>query len=92
MPQIARDAAIDGLYEAVAVPERWPLALQRLAESLGAAGCLFTPVHAEDAALGLSPSLEIIEPCESYLHDGWFAHDFRLRSFDLLLSFSSTEN
>lgn len=73
--------ALDGLYEAVAAPEDWPSALQRLAESLGGAGCLFTPVHQEDAALGLSPSLEFIEACEIHVRDGWFERDFRLRSF-----------
>jgi hypothetical protein len=61
----------------VATPEDWPAALQKLSESFDAVGSLFIPLHPEDVALGLSPSLHLLEPVETYLREGWFERDFR---------------
>ncbi len=56
-------------YEAAALPELWPTALQAVAEACGAAGAVILPVHA-------GPDIALPSPgIEGYVHDlvadGW---------------------
>jgi DNA-binding CsgD family transcriptional regulator len=62
MPLATRtELALETCYEAILAPSRWPLALQMLAESVGAASCTFHVHEPIDASLSVPMSAEHAE-------------------------------
>lgn len=71
------ERATDLFYEAAAVPELWPNALQAVADACGATGAVIFPVHAGPAAPIPSPGIE--EVVNDLVVEGWGASNPRMR-------------
>jgi DNA-binding CsgD family transcriptional regulator len=63
------ERATELFYEAAAVPELWPAALQAVAEACGAAGGVILPVFSGPATAYPSPGIE--EYVHDLVADGW---------------------
>lgn len=64
-------------FEAAAVPELWPQALQAVADACGAKGALFTPIRAAPDFCLPSPRIE--EVIKDFVDEGWATTNPRMK-------------
>ncbi|WEX07523.1 hypothetical protein [Chelativorans sp. AA-79] len=79
--------ALDICYEAVAFPELWSSALDRLAHALGATGAMFYPKDVNENATTVPSSSVYGGLLEDYVAGGWYLNHYRaIRGWNLFLS------
>jgi DNA-binding CsgD family transcriptional regulator len=69
------DALLDRIYEAAALPDRWPSVLDEMARLFGAKGALMFAADGGANHRAASPSLE--EFCRDYIEQGWMDQNER---------------
>jgi hypothetical protein len=67
--------AVQGLYDAVVVPERWARASHGFGRATNSVGCLFYPRNQAQALIHLPVPPEIQEFVDAYVNDGWYRQD-----------------
>lgn len=70
------ERATELFYEAAAVPELWPNALQAVADACGAHGALFLPVGPAGGSIHCNPSFQ--EYTNEFVASGWYASNSRM--------------
>ncbi|WP_163269685.1 helix-turn-helix transcriptional regulator [Chelativorans alearense] len=70
-------AAIDACYDAVVEPDKWPEALQWLAEAAGADCAMFYPKDVNQDAARVPASLAYGELLEDYVEGRWYENHYR---------------
>ena len=85
MDQDKIERALDACYDALVAPETWPDALDSLARSLDAVGCMFRGLTA-NGILDLPTSPGLSHFMEEYVRDGWWQEDFRAARAGALLA------
>jgi DNA-binding CsgD family transcriptional regulator len=68
-------AAVDSIYETAIMPERWPLAMQAVADVFGDVGGTLT-YHRSDGRLGVVVSESLLAGQDEYNRE-WYRHDIR---------------
>jgi DNA-binding CsgD family transcriptional regulator len=77
--------AVQGLYDAVVMPETWPAALHAFARATDSVGCLFFPQNQTEAIVHLPVSPDIQEFIQTFVSEGWLDQDVRaIRSWPLV--------
>ncbi len=80
-----QERAIDGCYDAIAMPELWPAALDELASSLGAAAAMFFPKDFDQDSIRIPSSTRNNRLLEEYVAGQWYENDYRgIRGWPLL--------
>ncbi|EKF19151.1 LuxR family transcriptional regulator, partial [Nitratireductor pacificus pht-3B] len=69
--------ALDACYDAVVLPDDWPLALQALSRSVGASAAMFFPKDVNENAAHMPASPDYVEFLEHYVRGGWYAGHYR---------------
>ena len=71
--------AVQGLYDAVVMPETWPVALQAFARATNSVGCLFYPQDQAQALVHLPVSPDMQDFIAAYVNEGWHLQDVRAK-------------
>ena len=71
--------ALQGLYDAVVMPETWPTALHAFARATNSVGCLFYPQEQARALVHLPVSPDIQDFIAAYVNEGWHLQDVRAK-------------
>jgi len=67
-------AAVEAIYEAAPDPSRWPLALQKIADSLGDVGAILI-WRRDDGGFGTIVSPTLVEAQRDYEENQWYLRD-----------------
>lgn len=79
--------AVQGLYDAVVMPETWPAALHNFARATNSVGCLFFPQNQAEAIVQLPVSPDIRDFIQTFVSEGWHHEDIRaIRSWPLAVA------